>query len=143
MVDAVDQNVAHRAHLIDRLVDVGIIGGSNYQIVAFHIARPKLPAYQAQPVELSPFAQLEESLYQGVNAERARHHLISLRRLPELDAVALAHSRDMVKRRYLAHESPEVMAIWEPMGALCEERDGRPSMEVPHVERMKIEFASV
>lgn len=27
-----------------------------------------------------------------------------------------------------AHELPEVMAVWEPMGALCE------SMEFPHVE---------
>jgi hypothetical protein len=31
----------------------------------------------------------------------------------------------------LAHKSPEVMAVWEPMGALVEERDGRPSMEFP------------
>ena len=34
----------------------------------------------------------------------------------------------------VAHQSPEVMAIWEPMGALCEARDGRPAMEFPHVE---------
>lgn len=33
-----------------------------------------------------------------------------------------------------AHEHPEVMAIWEPMGQLCEERGGKPSMEFPHVE---------
>ena len=35
-----------------------------------------------------------------------------------------------------AHEHPEVMAIWEPMDALCEPRDGRPNMEFPHVERL-------
>ncbi len=34
----------------------------------------------------------------------------------------------------LAHEHPEVMAIWEPMGALTETRGGRPSMEFPHVQ---------
>ena len=34
-------------------------------------------------------------------------HLIPLERRADLDAVALAHSRDMVTRHYLAHESPE------------------------------------
>ncbi len=32
-----------------------------------------------------------------------------------------------------AHEHPEVMAIWEPMDVLCEERHGKPNMEFPHV----------
>lgn len=32
-----------------------------------------------------------------------------------------------------AHEHPEVMAIWEPMDALCETRSGKPNMEFPHV----------
>lgn len=36
-----------------------------------------------------------------------------------------------------AHEHPQVMAIWEPMGALLEERLGRPSMEFPHVEQVQ------
>jgi hypothetical protein len=31
----------------------------------------------------------------------------------------------------LAHRMPAVMAVWEPMGALVEERDGRPAMEFP------------
>ena len=31
----------------------------------------------------------------------------------------------------LAHEMPAVMAIWEPMGGLVEDRDGRPGMEFP------------
>ncbi|HTG72802.1 MAG TPA: hypothetical protein VMB70_03500 [Terriglobia bacterium] len=39
-----------------------------------------------------------------------------------------------------AHELPEVMAVWEPMGMLCEKRDGRPPMEFPHVERIQIAF---
>lgn len=34
-----------------------------------------------------------------------------------------------------AHDHPEVSAIWEPMGALCEDRDGQKSMEFPHFER--------
>ena len=36
-----------------------------------------------------------------------------------------------------AHELPEVMAVWEPMGKLCEPRDGRPPMEFPIVERIQ------
>jgi hypothetical protein len=35
-----------------------------------------------------------------------------------------------------AHEHPEVMAIWEPMDALCEIRGSKPNMEFPHVRRM-------
>jgi len=31
----------------------------------------------------------------------------------------------------IAHQTPEVMAIWEPMGGLVEDRDGRPGMEFP------------
>lgn len=34
----------------------------------------------------------------------------------------------------LAHEHPEVMAIWEPMDKLTEQRNGRPNMEFPHVQ---------
>jgi len=55
----------------------------------------------------SPFAELEAQLHRGVNAVRAEQHLIALERRAELDAVALAHSRDMVARHYFAHESPE------------------------------------
>ena len=40
-----------------------------------------------------------------------------------------------------AHELPEVMAVWEPMGKLCESRDGRPSMEFPHVQPVVLSFA--
>ena len=36
-----------------------------------------------------------------------------------------------------AHEHPEVMAIWEPMDGLTEERGGRPNMEFPHVQPLK------
>ena len=37
-----------------------------------------------------------------------------------------------------AHAHPEVLAIWEPMDALCEPREGRPNMEFPHVERLAL-----
>jgi hypothetical protein len=32
----------------------------------------------------------------------------------------------------LAHEHPEVLAIWERMEPLLEDRDGRPKWEFPH-----------
>ena len=38
----------------------------------------------------------------------------------------------------IAHEHPEVMAIWEPMDALTEARDGRPNMEFPHVRPIEL-----
>lgn len=39
-----------------------------------------------------------------------------------------------------AHESPAVMEIWEAMGALVEERDGKPMFEFPHVERVQVAY---
>ena len=41
-----------------------------------------------------------------------------------------------------AHELPEVMAVWEPMGKLCEERSGRMSMEFPDVEQFQVHQTS-
>jgi hypothetical protein len=32
----------------------------------------------------------------------------------------------------VAHETPEIMAVWEPMGAICED------MEFPHFERLDL-----
>lgn len=51
--------------------------------------------------------ELERALFDEVNRVRARRHLIPLERRAELDAVARAHSLDMARRGYLAHESPE------------------------------------
>ena len=53
------------------------------------------------------FRTLESAIHVEVNAIRTQRHLIQLQRLPELDAVARAHSRDMAQRGYFAHESPE------------------------------------
>jgi hypothetical protein len=32
----------------------------------------------------------------------------------------------------VAHQHPEVLALWEPMEQMCEARDGRPPTEFPH-----------
>ena len=55
----------------------------------------------------APFGTLEATLWQEVNAARARHHLIPLERRPDLDRIARAHSEDMARRGYFAHETPE------------------------------------
>ena len=39
-----------------------------------------------------------------------------------------------------AHEIPDVMAVWEPMGKLCESRADRPPMEFPLVAPLEIRF---
>ena len=38
----------------------------------------------------------------------------------------------------VAHKTPQAMAVWEPMGALVESRDGRPAMEFPHYRPLTI-----
>jgi hypothetical protein len=37
-----------------------------------------------------------------------------------------------------AHTHPAVLAVWGPMEDCCEERDGRPAMEFPSVERIEL-----
>ena len=37
----------------------------------------------------------------------------------------------------LAHDHPDVQAVWEPMMPLCEARDGLPAMEFPAAERVR------
>jgi hypothetical protein len=37
-----------------------------------------------------------------------------------------------------AHEHPDVLAIWERMDPLLEERDGRPKWEFPHFEPVSL-----
>lgn len=42
-----------------------------------------------------------------------------------------------------AHENPAVMQVWESMGLHMESRAGRPAMEHPHVQPVKVRFAKV
>jgi hypothetical protein len=37
----------------------------------------------------------------------------------------------------IAHEHPDVIAIWEPLEAACETRDGRRATEFPHFELLE------
>jgi len=40
-----------------------------------------------------------------------------------------------------AHKDPAVMQVWEGMGVHMEKRLGRPEMEFPHVEAVRMRFA--
>jgi uncharacterized protein YkwD len=71
-----------------------------------------LSPLRAEPKQAAPFRALETDLAREVNAARIQHHRIPLRRVPELDRVARAHSADMARRGYLSHESPEG---WNPV----------------------------
>lgn len=64
---------------------------------------------ETQPLDDPEATQLEALLLEQVNGIRAERHLLDLARLPELDAVARAHSTDMAQRGYVAHQSPEGM----------------------------------
>jgi uncharacterized protein YkwD len=52
-------------------------------------------------------ARLEQQLHAAVNDYRAARHLVTLERRSDLDAVARAHSEDMVRRGFFAHENPD------------------------------------
>ncbi len=61
-------------------------------------------------------------------ARKEAEHGTAATVLVEIFAWKTGHSAER------AHERPEVMAIWEPMGALCE------AMEFPHFEPVAIDF---
>ncbi len=57
--------------------------------------------------EAAGISHLEHQIYDAVNEFRSDRRLIPLARRPDLDAVARAHSEDMVRRNFFAHEDPE------------------------------------
>jgi uncharacterized protein YkwD len=52
-------------------------------------------------------AKLEKLVHDGINRERRRHGLPTLRWDDPLSGIAREHSRDMAKRNYFSHTSPE------------------------------------
>lgn len=51
-----------------------------------------------------------------INAERRKHGLTPLRSDPRLSKAAREHSRDMVRRRYFAHTTPEGLGFAQRIG---------------------------
>ena len=81
--------------------------------LALLVLEPLLaPWAWAEDPELS---RLELQLQLDVNRFRAEHHLVALERRADLDAVARAHSEDMVKRGFFAHENPDSEVWWQRM----------------------------
>jgi len=75
--------------------------------IALFLSPLRVEVARSDEINSGPFASLEAQLLVAVNAVRARHRLIPLRRSPDLDRVARNHSNDMSRRNYLSHHSPE------------------------------------
>jgi uncharacterized protein YkwD len=60
----------------------------------------------ARPARSGP-AVVSRAMACLINAERRKHGLRALRMDPRLSRAAQAHSRDMVRRRYFSHTSPD------------------------------------
>ncbi len=93
--------------------------------------------------------ELEAALLDGVNRERARHHLIPLRRNAALDRVARAHAADMARRGYAAHVNPEGANPMQRIAAggvsgftLAAENIGRTNLPDPNREIIEAWLAS-
>jgi uncharacterized protein YkwD len=56
-------------------------------------------------------ARLEQQLHVAVNDFRRERNLTPLERRGDLDAVARAHSEDMLRRGFFAHENPDGL-LW-------------------------------
>jgi uncharacterized protein YkwD len=58
-------------------------------------------------------ARLEHDLFVAVNGFRTSEHLVTLERRGDLDRVARAHSEDMVRRGFFAHQNPDGEMWWQ------------------------------
>lgn len=89
-----------------------------------------------------------------VKAGREKEFIVLLKRhWPTLQKLGLVHEQPRIALRgrdsertssfvevfawkergfEVAHQHPEVLALWEPMEQMCEARDGRPATEFPH-----------
>lgn len=107
-----------------------------------------------------PIAEIVICLYRVCKGSERKfvklleRHWLTLRRFALVTAARPQHFRGVeqdgrpifveifawknAKAAQIAHEHPEVMVIWEAMDKLCEVRGGRPNMEFPHVQPLKI-----
>jgi uncharacterized protein YkwD len=70
------------------------------------LGNPRADAVQTQDTE-PRYAPLEARMHLAINGTRRKHNMVDLRRDPQLDVIARAHSADMAARRYLSHDTPE------------------------------------
>ena len=69
--------------------------------------------FKYENAKVRPF--LEIKMLELVNEERRKHGLQPLKADPELTMVARAHSNDMLKKGYFAHESPDGKSPFDRM----------------------------
>jgi stress response protein SCP2 len=65
----------------------------------------------------APAGGLLDAVITATNAERARLRLGLLTEDPRLTRAAQAHSEDMVRRAFFAHENPDGRQVWDRAGA--------------------------
>jgi uncharacterized protein YkwD len=96
-------------------------------LLAANAARPQAPAAVSQKPSVKP-ADLALRIHAKINEERAKHGLSALAWDKALARIAAGHSRDMAKRKYLAHDSPEGQGFpqrYRRAGYTCRIRIGR------------------
>ena len=94
-------------------------------LFAARAAHPEVPTGQRPPVKAADLAQ---RIHAHINAERAKQGLSALAWDKALSGIAAGHSRDMAKRKYLAHDSPEGQGFpqrYRQAGYTCRIRIGR------------------
>jgi len=92
-------------------VELGAEGPSGSTVVVLfpvyvEVDPPATPEERSEAAQEDP-AAAATSLRTRINEARTRAGLRPLEAMPSLDAVAEAHARDMVARRYIAHNAPD------------------------------------
>ena len=96
-------------------------------LLAAGAAHPQVSAAQ-KPRPPVKAADLAQRIHAKINAERAKTGLSPLAWDKALSGIAAGHSRDMARRKYLAHDSPEGQHFpqrYRRAGYTCRIRIGR------------------
>lgn len=111
-----------RLRAIAVLLLAAVFLGHGGVATAARAARPQSPPPAVNAADLA------QRIHALINAERARHGLTSLSWDAALARIAARHSRDMARRNYLSHDSPEGQNFagrYRQAGYSCAIRIGR------------------
>jgi uncharacterized protein YkwD len=92
-----------------------------------HLPAPAPPHPQTRQKPSIRFQDLEQRIHDLINRERAAHGLSPLGLDDALSRIARGHSRDMAKRSYFSHDSPEgrdFLYRYRKQGYTCSIRTG-------------------
>ena len=79
-------------------------------------AKPTAAPVETPKVEVNASAN-EKEVYELVNKVRAQYGLSQLKWADDLAAVARAHSRDMINRKFFSHDNPDGLSPFDRMKA--------------------------